>query len=133
MSQRRRIPMATSQRALVAVVTLLTAIVGRAQMQMVPSRTGPSSSLGNSTGQTRNYYVAADDVMWDYAPGGVNQVTGKAFGEAESFWVAAGPHQVGKVFKKALYREYADATFRQLKPRPKEWEHLGYLGPLLRA
>ena len=43
------------------------------------------------------------------------------------------PHKIGKVFKKALYREYTDATFTQLKPRTQEWEHLGFLGPLIRA
>ena len=71
--------------------------------------------------------------MWDYAPGGVNHITGKAFGDAENLWVASGPRQVGKVVKKAIYREYTDATFTQLKPRPKEWEHLGFLGPLLKV
>ena len=90
-------------------------------------------STGNLTGQTRTYYIAADEVIWDYAPGGINRITGKPFGDAESFWVSTGPRQLGKVVKKALYREYTDATFTQLKPRPKQWEHLGFLGPLLRA
>jgi FtsP/CotA-like multicopper oxidase with cupredoxin domain len=36
-------------------------------------------------------------------------------------------------FRKAIYREYSDATFTELKPRPPEWEHLGILGPLIRA
>ena len=95
----------------------------------------PASSTppGGATGQTRTYYIAADEVTWDYAPGGVNQITRQPFGDAESFWVASGPHQIGKVVKKALYREYTDATFTRLKPRSKEWEHLGFLGPLLRA
>jgi FtsP/CotA-like multicopper oxidase with cupredoxin domain len=92
-----------------------------------------SNSTRSPAGQTRTYYIAADEVIWDYAPGGVNQITGKPFGDAESFWVATGPRQVGKVVKKALYREYTDGTFTQLKPRPNEWEHLGFLGPLLRA
>lgn len=92
-----------------------------------------SSSSANLPGKTRTYYVAADQVVWDYAPGGVNQVTGKPFGDAESFWVSTGPRQIGRVAKKALYREYTDASFTQLKPRPKEWEHLGFLGPLIRA
>lgn len=83
--------------------------------------------------KTRTYYIAADEVIWDYAPGGVNRITGQPFGDAENFCVASGPHQVGKVVKKALYREYTDATFTRLKPRSKEWEHLGFLGPLLRA
>jgi FtsP/CotA-like multicopper oxidase with cupredoxin domain len=91
------------------------------------------ASHGGAAGQTRTYYIAADEVTWDYAPGGVNQITGQPFGNVESPWVASGPHRIGKVLKKALYREYTDATFTRLKPRPKGWEHLGLLGPLLRA
>jgi FtsP/CotA-like multicopper oxidase with cupredoxin domain len=37
------------------------------------------------------------------------------------------------VYKKVLYREYTDSTFQTLKPRPQEWEHLGFLGPLIRG
>jgi manganese oxidase len=36
-------------------------------------------------------------------------------------------------YRKAIYREYTDATFQTLKPRPPQWEHLGILGPLIRA
>ena len=91
------------------------------------------ASSADAAGKTRTYYIAADEVTWDYAPGGINQITGRPFAEAESFWVASGPHQIGKIVKKAQYREYTDATFTQLKARPKGWEHLGFLGPLLRA
>jgi hypothetical protein len=35
--------------------------------------------------------------------------------------------------KKAQYREYTDSTFTTLRVRPKEWEHLGLMGPLVRA
>ena len=95
--------------------------------------TTASGTPNGSTGRTRTYFIAADEVTWDYAPGSVNQITGQPFGEPESPWVARGPHRIGNVFKKALYREYTDSSFSQMKPRPKEWEHLGYLGPLLRA
>ena len=84
-------------------------------------------------GKVRTYYVAADEVTWDYAPAGTNRITGQPFGAEESPWVKSGPHKIGKMYKKALYREYTDSTFTQLKPRPKEWEHLGFLGPLIRA
>ena len=50
-----------------------------------------------SSGKVRTYYIAAEELTWDYAPGGINQITGKPFGEAENFWVASGPHQIGKV------------------------------------
>ena len=36
-------------------------------------------------------------------------------------------------YVKTLYREYTDASFSTLKPRAPEWEHLGFLGPLIRA
>ncbi len=94
-------------------------------------------ALGNQAkaqeGTTRTYYIAADEVVWDYAPSGINQITGKPFGEEENFWVKSGPHSIGRVYKKAIYREYTDGTFATLKPRAPEWEHLGVMGPLIRA
>jgi len=82
---------------------------------------------------THTYFVAADQVEWDYAPGDTNRVTGKPFGEEEGWWVSPGDVRIGDVYQKALYREYTDSTFTTLKPRPPEWQHLGILGPLLRA
>src|ERR1051325_9651725 len=35
--------------------------------------------------------------------------------------------------RKAIYREYTDATFATRKPRPRQDEYLGLLGPILRA
>jgi len=73
----------------------------------------------------RTYYIAADEVVWDYAPRGRN-LTG-----------TPGPEREEGVstlqFRKAVYHEYTDATFSTLKPRSPEWEHLGILGPLIRA
>src|SRR5438270_35553 len=70
-----------------------------------------------SVGRTRTYYIAADELIWDYAPTGINQITGKAFDEIQQTWTKAGPQSLGSKMKKALYREYTDATFRTLKPR----------------
>ncbi len=41
-----------------------------------------------------------------------------------------GPHRIGSVYKKAMFRQYTDATFKHQSPRPA-W--LGFLGPILRA
>ena len=41
--------------------------------------------------------------------------------------------QVSTSYVKTLYREYTDDTFRTLKAWPPQWEHLGFLGPLIRA
>lgn len=82
---------------------------------------------------TRTYYIAADEVDWDYAPSGANQITGKPFGDEENVFVANGKNRIGKVYRKALYREYTDASFTALKPVAPEWQHLGTLGPVVRA
>ena len=82
---------------------------------------------------TRTYYVAADEVEWDYAPTGSNQITGEPFGEDENVFVERGPDRIGKVYTKALYREYRNASFSTLKPRPASEEYLGTLGPVLRG
>lgn len=81
--------------------------------------------------RTRVYYIAADEVMWDYAPTGMDQITGIPIDSARPGLKR--PGRLGRVFRKAVYREYTDSTFRTLRPRPPEWEHLGLLGPVLRA
>ena len=92
----------------------------------------PESAMA-SGGRTRTYYVAADDLVWDYAPTGTNLSEGRPFNDIERPWMEAGPHVTGRKAKKALYREYTDDTFSTLAPRAREWEHLGFLGPLIRA
>jgi len=84
-------------------------------------------------GVTRTYYVAADEVLWNYAPTGSNQITGRPFGDTENVFMKQGPDRIGHVYRKALYREYTDATFTRLKPRGPLDEHLGVLGPVVRA
>jgi hephaestin len=92
-----------------------------------------SAVLGQSPGKTRTYYIAADEVDWDYAPGGVNKMMGMKFDGYSKVFTERGPHRIGTVYRKALYREYTDDTFSQLKPRLAEWETAGILGPILRA
>jgi len=86
-----------------------------------------------SSGRTHTYYIAADEVVWDYAPGGTHQITGRPFEGLEREFTEPQVDRLGRVYKKAIYREYTDSTFATLKPRPAGWEHLGILGPLLRA
>jgi FtsP/CotA-like multicopper oxidase with cupredoxin domain len=86
-----------------------------------------------SQSTTHTYYIAADEVAWDYAPSGLDQITGRPFDEIGRIFMQSGPDRIGRVYKKALYREYTDETYTTLKPRPPEWEHLGFLGPLVRA
>ena len=82
---------------------------------------------------TRTYFVAADEIDWNYAPSGANAIAGKPFAGVELLFAGTDADHVGLVYRKAVYREYTDSTFTTLKPRAKEWEHLGIVGPLLRA
>ena len=93
----------------------------------------PLPVLPDAPGRTRVYYIAADELTWDYTPSGMNQITGKAFAGVELMLTGRGPQTIGSKSKKALYREYTDGTFRALKPRPAEEAYLGYLGPVIRA
>jgi hephaestin len=81
----------------------------------------------------RTYYISADTVVWNYAPSGMDQVSGRPFDDIQRPFVEAGPGRVGGTVLKSLYREYTDSSFTTLKPRPAEWAHLGFLGPLIRA
>ena len=74
-----------------------------------------------SAAKTRHYYIAAEDVIWDYAPSGRDLSHGMSIPE---------PWNAQTKWKKTRYIEYTDSTFITRKPHP-EW--LGILGPIIRA
>lgn len=115
MSRHYRLP-ATGLLA-VGIVALIGAITGAA----------------SPAGKTRVYYIAADEVTWNFAPSGRDEISGQPFDDVQKPFAEGGPRWLGREVRKSLYREYADSTFTTLKPRPAEWAYLGYLGPLLRA
>lgn len=84
-------------------------------------------------GHERVYFLAADRVEWDYAPSGRNLITGQPFGEAEKPWTGSAPDRIGTRYLKSVFHEYTDGTFTREKPRPRRWEHLGILGPVIQA
>jgi FtsP/CotA-like multicopper oxidase with cupredoxin domain len=85
------------------------------------------------TGNTRNYYIAADEVQWDYAPSGRDEAMGMPFDDVARAFAETSANHIGRIYKKAIYREYSDATFTHLKPRAPEDQYLGLMGPILRA
>lgn len=84
-------------------------------------------------GTVHTYYVASDEVEWNYTPLGINRMMGMPFTGHAKLFTEPGPHRIGSIYRKAIYREYTDDTFTRLKAPPPEWEHLGMLGPVLRA
>src|ERR1039457_3477266 len=84
-------------------------------------------------GTTRTYYVAADEVQWDYAPSGRDEAMGMDFDSIAKGFTETSANHIGRVYKKAVYHEYTDATFSTIKPRATQDQYLGILGPILHA
>jgi manganese oxidase len=100
-------------------VAVLLALFVRTAVQN-PAQASPQPNI-------HTYYIAADEVHWNYLPGAATYALG---GENE---INPVPRPKSNTYLKAVYHEYTDATFATLKPRPPDWEHLGILGPLIRA
>lgn len=84
----------------------------------------------NSQAAEREYWISADEVEWDYAPSyPVNVMSGDNFMEDQEIFVKEG---IGRIYTKSIYREYTP-YFGQVISRGPEEEHLGILGPILRA
>lgn len=74
----------------------------------------------------RTFFIAADEMLWNYAPSGRDLVAGRAL-------PALPPGQLGFVYHKLEYRAYTDATFSSLLSPAGNDRYLGILGPVLRA
>lgn len=85
------------------------------------------------TGTTRTYYLAAEEVVWDYAPTRRNGVTGKVFDDVANTWVAKGDARIGSAYVKCLYRQYTDSAFTTVRARQAQDAYLGFTGPVIRA
>lgn len=77
------------------------------------------------TGRTRKYYIAAEDVMWDFAPSGKDLIHGHPGDDA-----IPEPWRGNTIWRKVRYIEYTDSSFSVRKRQPS-W--LGVLGPIIRA
>uniref|UniRef100_A0A672P7S2 ferroxidase n=1 Tax=Sinocyclocheilus grahami TaxID=75366 RepID=A0A672P7S2_SINGR len=86
-------------------------------------------------GEVRQYYIAAEEIIWDYGPTGINQYSGKKLADdnvSDTFFDNRND-RIGGKYKKVQYVEYTDNTFSKRKERTPEEQHLGILGPVIRA
>ncbi|KAI9190449.1 hypothetical protein H9P43_001883 [Blastocladiella emersonii ATCC 22665] len=82
------------------------------------------------------YYVAAEEVEWDYAPSGKDGFSGDSLttaGSDPAVFAAQAEGRIGKKYLKAVYKQYTDDKFEKQVARRAEDEHLGIMGPVLRA
>ena len=106
----------------VFVVSLLPAIHALAE---------PAAKM--PPGQTRTYYIAAEEIDWNYIPDGKDMMMMAAFNKYQKVFTTPATNQIGCTYRKAVFREYTDDTFKTQKPRPAELAHMGLLGPVIRA
>ena len=132
--------------ATVAAATIALVLAGCGQQTLRNQATGAGAAFvavpaAATTGQLRTYYIAADEVLWDYAPDGTNDITGAPFTAEEDVFTKQGPNRIGHKYWKSLYRGYTDATFTHAIVRPTSCaptarvcdDTLGILGPVIRA
>jgi manganese oxidase len=80
---------------------------------------------------TRTYYIAAEEVDWDYAPLNRDETMGQEFNEEQEGYVVPGHSRIGRIYRKARYVAYLDKDFknRDLSADPAN----GLLGPIVHA
>jgi FtsP/CotA-like multicopper oxidase with cupredoxin domain len=118
--------------AKLAAVSLAAAILCALPASLFAAPATHSAPAAHA-GKTRTYYVAADEVQWDYAPSGRDEAMGMPFDDVAKGFAETSADHIGRVYKKAVYHEYTDATFTTLKPRAPEDAYLGIVGPILYA
>lgn len=116
---------------LVLLVAMAAALATTVVLAGCTTVTAPAQ--GQYVPETRTYYIGADELDWNYAPSGINQITGAPFDETAAVFTKQGPQRIGTTYVKSLYREYTDGSFTSLKPRSAADQHLGMLGPVIRG
>ncbi|XP_061301884.1 coagulation factor VIII isoform X3 [Pezoporus flaviventris] len=76
---------------------------------------------------TWTHYIAAEEMDWDYAP--VKPVSLDR--NMTSLFLETGPHRIGSRYKKVMFVEYEDATFK--KRKVSDQLDKGILGPVIKG
>ncbi len=79
-----------------------------------------------SLARDRVHYIAAEEVVWNYAPLNMNPIAGTPLPKLN-------PTQLGWRYRKAIYREYTDGSFSHLLPVAAGDRYLGMVGPTIHA
>ncbi|XP_053129823.1 hephaestin [Hemicordylus capensis] len=86
--------------------------------------------------RVRTLYIMAEEVEWDYSPDRSWELERHNKSAEESYghiFLSQQNGLLGSKYKKAVYKEYTDGTFRTPKNRSSSEEHLGILGPFIWA
>ncbi|KAG2222171.1 hypothetical protein INT45_007188 [Circinella minor] len=80
----------------------------------------------------RHYYITAEEIAWDYAPTGRDNLVDLPLEESEhaSRYCSHNSSRIGRVYTKVMYKQYLDPEYKRLAPHDPV---LGFVGPVLRA
>uniref|UniRef100_A0A4W5KFQ9 ferroxidase n=1 Tax=Hucho hucho TaxID=62062 RepID=A0A4W5KFQ9_9TELE len=79
--------------------------------------------------QEWTYYIAAEEVVWDYAPNMPEYIDG----DFKFKYLKQSPERIGQKYKKAVYRQYKDAKFTETAENKQRKMEVGIIGPVIRA
>ncbi|KAJ8004695.1 hypothetical protein DPEC_G00138980 [Dallia pectoralis] len=79
--------------------------------------------------QEWTYYIAAEEVVWDYAPNMPEFIEG----DYKLKYLKQSPERIGQKYKKAVYTQYTNATFTERAEKKPRKQELGIIGPVIRA
>uniref|UniRef100_A0A672IE98 Coagulation factor V n=1 Tax=Salarias fasciatus TaxID=181472 RepID=A0A672IE98_SALFA len=93
------------------------------------SRVPGFSEQTERTGTEWKYYIAAEEVTWDYAPD-VHEHIDEDF---KLQYLTRSATRIGSKYKKAVYSLYTNESFSERLETRKRRDELGILGPVIRA
>ncbi|XP_061103932.1 ferroxidase HEPHL1-like [Conger conger] len=111
-------------------------LAGMRQQYSVSQCGGQAAPQATAPPPVVQYFIAAEELEWDYSPSRTWELQLYNVAEEDSpgsIFVERGENRIGSRYKKVVYREYTNATFKTRKPRLPQDEHLHILGPLIRA
>ncbi|XP_071481629.1 hephaestin-like protein [Diadema antillarum] len=91
---------------------------------------------GDGDGGEHVIYLAAEEVIWDFAPTEFDYIQNQSMTDPTSdgnYFIRKGPTEIGRLYKKVRFVEYTDMTFEEPKTRSYWDQHLGILGPFIRT
>uniref|UniRef100_A0A672RUL8 Coagulation factor VIII-like n=1 Tax=Sinocyclocheilus grahami TaxID=75366 RepID=A0A672RUL8_SINGR len=87
---------------------------------------GNNVGIRSTESRFRSYYIAAEEIMWDY---GIN----KPAQLIKPREIQRGMRKYFPAYKKVVFRAYQDRDFKHPIKRGELDEHLGIMGPVLKA